>query len=247
MGAINVLVIEDNALESELLVETLTNHDYAIVGIATNYKDALTLFYSKSPDIVIIDVFLDGNPEGITFAETITSPPNTPKPFVFLTSSKDRHIFDRAKLTHPYAYLLKPFNELEVLYAIEMAMEKFYNQPTALTAQDQSVISNEEYLFIKKNRSLVKVFIADISHIEVEDRYCNVYTDSGRFVVLTSLVKMIDLLDKFGFLRTHRNYLVNKQLITEINLSENYVVVGKERKIPLSESYKHITKEITIL
>lgn len=247
MGAINVLVIEDNPLESEVLLETLANHDYSVVGVASNYKDALTQFYEKSPDIVVIDVFLDGNPEGIAFAETITSPPYSPKPFVFLTSSKDRQIFERAKLTHPFAFLLKPFNELELLYAVEMAIEKFYNQPMSLTSEEQNVISNEEYLFIKKNRSLVKVFIAEISHIEVEERYCNIYTEAGRFVVLTSLVKMIGLLEKFGFLRTHRNYIVNKHLIKEINLSDNYVVVGNDHQVSLSDNYKHITKEITIL
>jgi FixJ family two-component response regulator len=55
--------------------------------------------------------------------------PNASKPFVFLTSSNDRQIF--AKLTRPFSFLMKPFNELEILYAIEMAVEKFHNQNDA--------------------------------------------------------------------------------------------------------------------
>jgi FixJ family two-component response regulator len=51
---------------------------------------------------------------------------------VFLTSSNDRQIFERAKLTRPFSFLMKPFNELEILYAIEMAVEKFHNQNDAL-------------------------------------------------------------------------------------------------------------------
>ena len=127
MEKINVLLIEDTAEESDMLLEVLEK-EYAIVGVARTYAEALDLFYKNPVDIVIIDVFLNGQPDGITFAETINAVPNSLKPFVFLTSSKDRQIFERAKLTRPFSFLMKPFNELEILYALEMAVEKFYDQ-----------------------------------------------------------------------------------------------------------------------
>jgi two-component system, LytTR family, response regulator len=123
MDNINVLIIEDIPSESNALVKVLTENNYTVVGIATTYNEALSLFYKNAVDIIVIDVFLDGKPDGITFAETISIIPNAIKPFVFLTSSKDRQIFERAKLTHPFSFLLKPFNELEILYAIVMAVE----------------------------------------------------------------------------------------------------------------------------
>jgi len=58
------------------------------VAVATNYKDALAVFYDQSVDLIIIDVFLNGVPDGITFAETISTIPGALKPFIFLTSSK---------------------------------------------------------------------------------------------------------------------------------------------------------------
>src|SRR6187431_3264215 len=122
MDNINVLIIEDNPQQSDALSKTLIANNYNILGIARNYKDALTLFYKNTIDIVIIDVFLDGIPDGITFAETINIIPNMAKPFVFLTSSQNRQIFDRAKLTNPFCFLMKPYNELEILYALEMAV-----------------------------------------------------------------------------------------------------------------------------
>ena len=115
MDNINVLIIEDTVTESDALVKVLTENNYNIVGIARTYQDALTMFYQNTIDIVVIDVFLDGKPDGITFAETINIVPNGVKPFVFLTSSKDRQIFERAKLTRPFSFLMKPFNELEIL------------------------------------------------------------------------------------------------------------------------------------
>jgi DNA-binding LytR/AlgR family response regulator len=124
-------------------------------------------------DVVIIDIFLNGSPDGIAFAETINVVPNASKPFVFLTSSNDRQIFERAKLTH--CFLMKPFNELEILY-IEM-VEKFHNQNDAFFSDEQDTVISAEYMFIKKGKSLKKVLIEDIIYIEVEERYCNIITE----------------------------------------------------------------------
>ena len=125
MDNINVLIIEDTPEQSDALSKVLLANKYNIVGVARSYTEALKLFYAQTIDIIVIDVFLDGKPDGITFAETINIIPNASKPFVFLTSSQDRQIFERAKLTKPFSFLMKPFNQLEILYALEMAVEKF--------------------------------------------------------------------------------------------------------------------------
>ena len=83
MDKINILIIEDTKSEEEALKSVLLENGYNIVGVATNYTEALTLFYNQKVDLIIIDVFLNGQPEGITFAETITITPNVAKPFVF--------------------------------------------------------------------------------------------------------------------------------------------------------------------
>jgi two-component system LytT family response regulator len=140
MDNINVLIIEDLPVDSETLIKVLTENNYTVVGVATTYNEALSMFYKNAIDVVVIDIFLDGKPDGITFAETISIIPNAIKPFVFLTSSKDRQIFERAKLTHPFSFLLKPFNELEILYAIEMAVEKFYAQTNVFLSEDQNTV-----------------------------------------------------------------------------------------------------------
>jgi len=165
MDQINVLIIEDTPAQSDALSKVLVANNYNVVGIAPTYTEALDLFYKNTIDIIIIDVFLDGKPEGITFAETINIIPNAAKPFVFLTSSQDRQIFERAKLTKPFSFLMKPFNELEILYAIEMAVEKFYAQPNIFLSEEQDTVISQEYLFIKKKKSLKKVALSDILYI----------------------------------------------------------------------------------
>lgn len=247
MDKINILIIEDTKTESDELVKVLLENEYNIVGIATNYAEALTLFYQNKVDLVIIDVFLSGQPEGISFAETITITPNAVKPFVFLTSSKDRQIFERAKLTKPFSFLLKPFNEFEVLYAIEMALEKFYEQKNVFVSEDQDTIIGSSFLFIKKKSSLKKVAIADILYIEVEERYCTIITITDKFVVSLSLTKITTLLDTTIFKRTHRNYIVNTNKIIEIILADNLIVLEGNHKITLSEKYKDFIHKFKIL
>ena len=176
MDNVNVLIVEDTPAESDALIKVLQANNYNIVGVARTFKDALELFYKETVDIVVLDIFLNGNPDGISFAETVSVTPNSSKPFVFLTSSTDRKIFERAKVTQPFSYLMKPFNELEILYALEMAVEKFYAQPDVFLGEEEGTIISEDYLFIKKGKSLKKVLISEIIYIEVEEKYCNIIT-----------------------------------------------------------------------
>ncbi|EJL66843.1 LytR/AlgR family response regulator transcription factor [Flavobacterium sp. CF136] len=247
MDNINVLIVEDTPAESDALVKVLDENNYNIVGVAATYNEALTLFYNNAIDIVVIDVFLDGKPDGITFAETINIIPNGLKPFVFLTSSKDRQIFERAKLTKPFSFLMKPFNELEILYALEMAVEKFYDQANAFHSEDQNTVVSNDSLFIKKNKALKKVQIKDIVYIEVEDRYCNIITEAEKFVILISLTKIIQLLDPTKFFQTHRNYIINAGKIEEIIVNDNLVILKGNHKVTLSDKYKDFVKNFRIL
>jgi DNA-binding LytR/AlgR family response regulator len=225
----------------------LTENGFNVVAVCANYKDALERYYQEAVDVIIIDVFLNGAPDGIVFAETISTVPGAIKPFIFLTSSKDRRIFERAKLTSPFGFLLKPFNELEVIYAIEMALEKFYDQSMALTGETKNVVINDDHLFIKKNKSLKKVFIKDILYVEVEKRYCNIHTAEERFVVLISLVKLSSLFEEHRFIRTHRNFLVNAKKIQEIILNEDSIILEGNVSVPLSDNYKKLTKDLNLL
>lgn len=247
MDQINVLVIEDNANEKETLLKVLHDNNYNVVGVATSHKEALELFCSTKIDIVIVDIFLNGAPEGITFAETLSILPNQSKPFVFLTSTTDRSIFERAKLTNPFSYLLKPFNELELLYALELAIEKFYAQNDVFLGDEEDTIISNEFLFIKKGKSLKKVAISNILYIEVEEKYCNIITEKEKFVILISLTKILELLNPNLFYRTHRNYIVNSDKIIEIVPVDNLIILTGNHKITLSDKYKDFMKKVKML
>lgn len=247
MNNINVLIIEDTPSESDALIKGLQANNYTIAGLATNHKDALSLFYNNKIDIVIIDIFLNGLPDGLAFAESINIIPNASKPFVFLTSSTDRKIFERAKLTKPFSYLMKPFNELELLYALELAVEKFYGQDNVFLSEEENTVISKEYLFIKKGKSLKKVDISDIVYIEVEEKYCNIITEKEKFVILISLTKILELFDSTVFCRTHRNFIVNTKKMIEIIPTDNLIILQGNHSVILSNKYKDIITRAYIL
>jgi DNA-binding LytR/AlgR family response regulator len=142
---------------------------------------------------------------------------------------------------------MKPFNELEILYALEMAVEKFYDQANAFHSEDQNTVVSNDSLFIKKNKALKKVQIKDIVYIEVEDRYCNIITEAEKFVILISLTKIIQLLDPTKFFQTHRNYIINAGKIEEIIVNDNLVILKGNHKVTLSDKYKDFVKNFRIL
>lgn len=247
MEKIKILIVEDTAAESDKLIDTLTLSQFEVVGVARSHQEALQLFYANKVDIVVIDIFLNGIPEGITFAETLNNVPQSARPFVFLTSSTDRSIFERAKLTKPYSFLLKPFNPLEVLYALEMAIEKFYDQPDVFQGDEEDTVISSDFLFIKKKDSLKKVAVSDIVNIEVEERYCSIFAGSDKFVIQISLTRITNLLDPAVFYRVHRNHIVNAHEIEEIQPSDGLLVMSNKSVIPISDRYKEVLNQFKII
>jgi len=247
MERINVLIVEDTPKESDTLIATLNQYEFNVVGVARTHQEALQLFFSNKVDIVVIDIFLNGIPEGITFAETLNNVPESSRPFVFLTSSTDRTVFERAKLTKPFSFLLKPFNPLEVIYALEMAIEKFYGQQDVFQSDEEDAVVSSEYFFIKKKEVLKKVGLTEIVNIEVEERYCTIHTLTDKFVIQISLSKIMDVLDPNRFYRTHRNHIVNADCILEIQPSDHLLLMTNKQLIPIGERYREVFQKFRII
>lgn len=247
MDKVSVLLIEDRKEESDALIAVLESNGFEISGLARTHADAVSMMHKVKFDLAIVDVFLGENPDGLAFAETLSSHPEIQRPFVFLTSSKDRSVFDRAKLTRPYAFLMKPFNELEVIYALEMAIEKFYDQEDAFEDEENSALLASDHLFIKKKGALKKVFLNTILYVEVDERYCTLVCDEEKYVVLISLSKLETMLEPHGFVRTHRKFLVQQDKIVQIILAEDTLILEGEHSVPISDHYKALTKSLNIL
>ncbi|HOY19732.1 MAG TPA: response regulator [Haliscomenobacter sp.] len=123
MANIQILVVEDEPLIAEDISEYLSNVDYAVAAIAYNKAQALLALEKQIPDLVLLDINLGGNVDGLDLAQLINQKYHTP--FIFLTSYAHKSILDQAKLTRPMGYILKPFNERDLYSSIEIALYNF--------------------------------------------------------------------------------------------------------------------------
>lgn len=126
MNRLKIIIVEDDPILCDLLRIRLTKMGHLVTGMYATGEEA-TKAISKAPtDLVIMDVTLVGNIDGIETAQQIQV--NHPIPIVFLTGSSDPQTFERAKLTENSEYILKPFSDSDLYIAIEMATQKFYLQ-----------------------------------------------------------------------------------------------------------------------
>ncbi|MGM0771405.1 MAG: response regulator [Halobacteriota archaeon] len=122
MKEANILVVEDENIVALSIKKKLELMGYSVVGTASSGEDAIIkadLFY---PDLVLMDVMLRGEVDGIEAAEHIREKFDIP--VIFLTAYTDDKTLERAKMAEPYGYISKPFKEQDLKSNIEMALHK---------------------------------------------------------------------------------------------------------------------------
>ena len=121
-----ILVVEDDKDIVSSIKDGLEYHGYKMIGSAVSGEQALSMLEKRTPDLIIMDIQLMGDMDGVETAEQVRS--KFKIPVVYLTGFTDDKILDRAKLTGPYGYIVKPFALNELKAAIEIALHKHANQ-----------------------------------------------------------------------------------------------------------------------
>jgi len=122
MTKARILIVEDEIIVARDLEQQITHLGYAVVGIAGRGDDAIGLAKEKRPDLVLMDIHLQGPIDGIQAADEIRRIGSAA--IVYLTAHADESTLARACVTEPFGYILKPFNDRELRTAIEIALFK---------------------------------------------------------------------------------------------------------------------------
>ncbi len=120
MSEIKLLIVEDEAIIAEDIAELCTILGYEVLETAHNAGQAINILQSQQPDIILLDINLEDDIDGIEIAEFINERCNIP--FIYLTSYADINTLKRAKKTKPQGYIVKPFNKEQLLSSIEIAL-----------------------------------------------------------------------------------------------------------------------------
>jgi two-component system, response regulator PdtaR len=121
-----ILIVEDEIILANDIKQRLEKLGYIISGIVGNGKDAIKKTEESDPDLILMDVVLKGDMDGIETAQQILDLYNTP--VIYLTSYYDDEILERASKTQPYGYITKPFEDIGLHTAIQMALYKHQNE-----------------------------------------------------------------------------------------------------------------------
>ena len=114
------MIVEDEAIIAADLKARVKGLGYSVCASSSSGEEAIQLAELEHPDLIIMDIVLDGEMDGIEAAHQIRTRLNIP--IIFLTAYADEGRISRAKLTLPFGYLLKPFKDRDLKVAIEMAL-----------------------------------------------------------------------------------------------------------------------------
>jgi CheY-like chemotaxis protein len=122
MPKTKILVVEDERIVAVALQEVLKYMGYAVTGIAASAEKAIQEAAEARPDLVLMDIRLRGNLDGLRAAKEIRAQFGIP--VVYVTAYADKGMLERAQATEPYGYVLKPFKQADLRAVIEEALRK---------------------------------------------------------------------------------------------------------------------------
>ncbi len=218
------LIVEDELLIAETISDYLKQEGCQNISIVTSVDEAIECINNNSIDLVLSDIVLIDDKTGIDLGEMLTNKYKIP--FIYITSHADKSIVEKAKLTKPSGYIVKPFKKEDIIVSIELAL---YSSETT-----HSTTNNE--ILVKEGRAIVKLLPTSILWIESDKNYSTIYlNDKSRKVIRQSLQEIHDSLPQNVFIRIHKSYVVNKNHVSQIN--SNFLIIDKT-ELPIGRAYQ---------
>jgi DNA-binding LytR/AlgR family response regulator len=228
---IKILVVEDEMLIGAKISMLLTNLGYEVTGILPRGEDALVQVEENKPDIIILDINLKGEIDGI---ETATILQRKNIPVIYLTANADEATFNRAKLTRPTAFISKPFKQLDLQRAIELTIIQLAETDThavkLIEMEEEQPFILTDRIFVRYNGKMIKIMLMDILYMEADRNYSRIFTSQKEFVLSVTLKYIEEKLKIPFFMRIHRSYLVNMTCIDQVLESD---VMINNKALPL--------------
>ena len=187
---LRILAVEDEVLVRRFIDRTLTKLGHRVVGIVATSKDCIEMAKKESPDLILMDVKISGEIDGIETADLLQKESNIP--VIFLTGNADVATVERAAKTRPYGYIVKPFNEKDLGSAITIAMSR-----ARLDQVNDSVEIGHGYTYVSAKRQLLK--LGDIIPLTKKEQLLlhQLVTNQGETVFYKTITEFVWRMDEF--------------------------------------------------
>jgi DNA-binding response OmpR family regulator len=254
MDYLSILIVEDELLTANLLSDYLKKQNYNIIGIVQSGEAAIDLIKFKIPDIILMDINLDGKLDGIETTALIHKEHHIP--VIYLSQFQDDKTLKRATNTIPAIYLTKPFKNIDVRNAIELLIKNVeqYSKPKLQTGSNTTYISNKEIyplnnkIFIKNNYgTFSSLNLDDVVYIKTNDHQLILHTISGERKAYYVFTRFLEFINFYPVFRIHKGIAINANYV--IQYSKNEVIVeyidsnGNTivKTLPIGNSFKENT------
>ncbi|MBO2543660.1 response regulator [Salegentibacter sp. BDJ18] len=230
---IQILIVEDEMIIAANISLQLTEMGYEVSGIIPKGEDALRFIKNNPLDIALIDIQLKGELDGIETAQKMQDL-HSNLAIIYLTANADEANFNRAKETHPFAFISKPFKKLDLQRSIELTISQLKCNIVTSPGNkvEDATFILKDCLFVRHQDTMVKVDIKAIKYIVAERNYCRIFSAEKEYLLVTTLKEMDKKLPPKHFLRIHRSYIINLSRIDEI--AGTHVVISK-KAIPMAK------------
>ncbi|MBN8701470.1 MAG: response regulator [Bacteroidetes bacterium] len=239
MSAKNILIVEDESIVAKDIQLSLKKLGHNVIGICSKGEDAIIFIDEQKPELVLMDIMLKGKQDGIETASVIKEKYNIP--VIYLTAYADENTLSKAKITEPYGYILKPFKEIDLHTAIEMAVYKHEKINEIKKERDflYSIVENKDKssLFVKSNSQQVKIKSKEILFVEALKDYVIINATIGKFTIHSTMKDIEKKLSSNEFMRVHRSFIVNIDKIAAIE-SSDLILENSSKRIPIGGSFK---------
>jgi len=240
MSKINILVVEDESIVAKDIQNSLRKLGYNVPTTVSSGEEAIIVAEQNKPDLVMMDIMLKGEINGIEAADQIRQ--RFDVPVIYLTAYADESTLAKAKVTEPYGYIIKPFKEIDLHTTIEMALYKHGKESEVRKERDlySSIVMDKnatDSIFVKSNSRLVKLKTADIMYVEALKDYVIIHAVGAKYTVHSTMKDMQASLKDKDFIRVHRSFIVRIDKISAIDYP-NLVMEDDKKIIPIGGSYK---------
>ena len=233
---IRCIIVDDEPLASNVLVNYAEQIDQLeLVASCGNALEAFEMIQRGNIQLVFLDIKMP-KLNGLELIESIKNPPLV----VFTTAYREFAIkaFDLDAID----YLLKPISLTRFLKTISKANKYLQGQQSELSAEgaeasngDRSIASEQEFLYIKADRKVVKLDLSDVRYLESLNDKVIIHLADKEVVTNQRISYLLEKLPKQQFIRIHRSFIISLAHIAAYN---NIMVEVKERELPIGRNYR---------
>ncbi|MFM9837380.1 MAG: LytR/AlgR family response regulator transcription factor [Cyclobacteriaceae bacterium] len=239
MSAIKILIVEDEMIIGAKISMQLAALGYEVSGILPRGEDAVVHAQENKPDIVLLDINLKGKIDGIETVMQLQRKGSVP--IIYLTANADDATFNRAKATKPYAFITKPFKQLDLQRAIELTISRMAEDENGTVAStetdDEPTFILSDRIFVRQKEKMTKIMLVDIQYIEADRNYSHIFSKDKEYILTITLKAIEEKISAKLFLRLHRSFIVNIAHVDEV--TEEHVLIG-QKKIPIGNGMKEV-------